>query len=162
MTLRVKTGALEPIRVPAWTKAGKPLTGATDLYIRIERVSDGYFLDWSDMTFKTAGWTTLNKMLTEVDATNLAGIYEVSGGFDLSTITNKTANDDYTVYPLQTPGSNAQLPASDVIQEGDWVDEAASGTPTAVASAVWDESASAHGTAGTFGKQVNDTRTRMG
>lgn len=100
----------EPIKVKAKTKIGNDLTGATDLYVRIMRCSDDFFLDWDDMTFKSSGWTTINKLLTEVDATNAPGLYKVTGGFDTSLLTNPTADDNLIVMAVQTPGTNAVLP----------------------------------------------------
>lgn len=122
-TTRIKTGATEPIRVLAVDKKGAPLTLLTDLFVRLERESDGLFLDWADLTFKSSLWTTKEKPIVEVDATNLPGVYEVVGRLDFSALTNKVPNDDYTVFPLQTPGTNAFLSPPGAIQEGDWVDE---------------------------------------
>ncbi len=48
---------------------------AATFTLRIVRSSDGYMLDWSDWTFKTSGWTTLNQAATEHDATNNPGVY---------------------------------------------------------------------------------------
>jgi len=121
-TTRITTGATEPISIYAVNAAGNPLTGLTDLYVRIRRVSDGFFLDWTGMTFKSTGWTTLNKTLTEASATNAPGVYEVTGGLNTGAITNVTANDDYQVVPLQTPGTTARLPGPGVISVGKWVD----------------------------------------
>lgn len=114
-----QTNSVEPIQVFAVSTAtGLPLTGATDLFVRIRRVSDGFYFNWSDSTFKSSGWTTLNQILTEQDATNAAGLYAVTGGFDLSAVTNKAASDTYTVIPLQTPGTSAILPTPDDFREG--------------------------------------------
>ncbi len=110
---------VEPIQVFAVSVAtGAPLTGATDLFVRLRRVSDGFYFDWSDSTFKSSGFTTLNQTLTEQDATNAAGLYAVTGGFDLSAVTNKAVSDTYVVIPLQTPGTSAILPTPDDFREG--------------------------------------------
>lgn len=130
----IRTGDTEPIRVFAVDGNSAPLTGLTDLYVRIERDSDGFLFDWGDSTFKASGWTTLNKLLTELDATNLAGMYEVVGGFDTSAILNPTADDTYTVYPLQTPGVNARLPAPASFAVGRWVDTIATNLDAAVST----------------------------
>lgn len=119
----IATSKIEPIRVYVVDGNSAPLTGLTDLYVRIERESDGFFYDWNDWTFKSGGWTTLNKLLSEIDATNLAGLYEVTGGFDTDIITNPTSNERYTVYPLQTPGTTARLPSPVSFDQGFWVDE---------------------------------------
>jgi hypothetical protein len=162
---RIKTGATEPIRVYAVDKKGVALTGLSDLFMRVERESDNFFYDFADATFKSSGWTTKEQVLAEVDATNLAGTYEIAGGLDFSAITNKVANDDYTVYPLQTPGTDARLPAPGVIQEGDWVDEALAMNQFE-SGAVWIDffggtagTAFPIGTIGTPSNNVNDAKT---
>lgn len=119
---RVKSNIVEPVRLYVVDKTGKPRIGETTITIRIERESDGWFLDFADMTFKGSGWAILNQSVVEVDATNLAGVYGWVGGFDFSAITNKIANDDYTIYPDGGSGP-AVLSNPGVIQEGDWVDE---------------------------------------
>jgi len=119
----VLTGATEPIQVYAVNAVGNPLTGLTDLYVRVRRFSDGFYLDWNDMTFKSSGWTTLNKLLTELDATNAPGLYSVTGGLNTGSITNPATDDTYTVISLQTPGVTARLPSPAEIKMGRWVDQ---------------------------------------
>lgn len=121
--VRIQTGATEPIEVFAVDSLGVALTGLTDLYVRIRRASDGKFLDWADMTFKSVGWTTLNKVLAELNATNAPGLYGVTGGINTGSITNVIANDTYTVYPLQTPGTTARLPGPGQLEMGSWADK---------------------------------------
>jgi hypothetical protein len=120
---RIQTDATEPIYVYAVKGNGNPLTGKTDLYVNVRRDSDGFFYDWNDNTFKSSGWTTLNKLLTEISATNAPGVYYVSGGFDTSAIVSKATDDSYQVIPLQTPGTDARLPGPIEIKEGDFVDD---------------------------------------
>jgi hypothetical protein len=152
MNVRITTGATEPISVYAVNTAGNPITGLTDLYVRIRRVSDGFFLDWTGYTFKSTGWTTLNKSLTEISATNAPGLYEVTGGLPTASITNPTANDDYQVIPVQTPGTNARLPSPAVIQVGKWVDNVdATISSRATVAGVWDELLSGHVVVGSAG-----------
>jgi len=53
-----------------------PITGgAASTSIKIRRVVDDYLLDWNDMTFKAAGWTTPATTLAEISAVNLPGAY---------------------------------------------------------------------------------------
>lgn len=118
---RIQSGATEPIQLFAVGANGNPLSGLTDLYVRVRR-GDGLLLDWSDYTFKAAGWTTLNCLLAEADGVNAPGLYEVTGGLNTSSITNAVANDYYTVVPLQTPGNTARLPAPGQIAVGKWAD----------------------------------------
>lgn len=121
--VRIASGATEPIQVYATNRAGAPLTGKTDLYIRIRRLTDGQLLDWNDDTFKASGWTTLDQVLSEVDATNFPGLYGVN--WDTSAVTNKASDDTYQVLPVQTPGTDAVLPGPGEIKEGQWVDDIA-------------------------------------
>lgn len=116
MTYRViSKGETESIKVYAVDKKGTPLTGKTDLFIRIQRSSDNWFLDWNDKLFKSSGHGTLNQILTEVDATNAPGLYEVTDGFD-SGPTNLAVNDALNIIPLQTPGTDAMLPSPAELQ----------------------------------------------
>jgi len=121
---RIQTGAIEPIEVYAVDIRGKALTGLLDLYVRIRRSSNGQFLDWSDMTFKTSGHVLLNKPLTEMNLTLAPGVYKVVGDFNTSIIVNPIANDSYLVIPLQTPGTTAFLPGPGQIDVGGWADSA--------------------------------------
>jgi hypothetical protein len=124
MTVWVQTGAVEPIQTYIVDVVGTPITGLTDLYVRLRRLN-GHFLDWSDMTFKAAGWTTLDKLLTEQDAVNAPGLYEVTGGLDTSALTNAVDDDVYTVITRQTPGTNAIVPAPEELRVGRWADDIA-------------------------------------
>jgi hypothetical protein len=120
---RIQTGSIEPIEAWIAGDTGAPLTGLTDCYVRLRRLSDGRYLDWSDMTFKASGWVVLSKILTELDATRAPGMYSVVGGLDTGAVTNHVNNDTYTVYPLQDPGNTAVLPAPGEILVGRWLDD---------------------------------------
>jgi hypothetical protein len=119
--VRIQSGATEPIQLYVVGANGNPLTGLADLYVRVRR-GDGLFLDWNDMTFKSVGWATLNQALSEASAANAPGLYEVTGGLNTGAIIAPNPNDYYTVIPLQTPGSNARLPAPGQIAVGKWAD----------------------------------------
>jgi hypothetical protein len=122
-SVRIQTGATEPITVKALAKNGSPLTGLTDLFIRIRRFSDGFFLDFADTTFKASPGTINSAALSEISATNAPGVYELSNGFDFSTITNAAADDTYIIIVIQTPGTNAVLPGPGEVKEGQYVDD---------------------------------------
>ena len=126
----VKTGATEPITVFILDSSGDPLTALTDVYVRLRRLSDGFYYDWATATFKAAGWTTLNQLLTEVDAVYSPGEYEVTGGLLTTGFSGR-----YIVSPLQTPGTNAKLPAPAELEVGGWVDETYTGSTAAQAAA---------------------------
>ena len=66
---QIEVGDVEPIVV------NTNRTGQT-VEIRICRHSDGFFLDWSDDTFKTvASVVTLDQVLVAKDAVNAPGLY---------------------------------------------------------------------------------------
>lgn len=44
--------------------------------VSFRRLSDSQYLDWNDTTFKASGWTTKAGSLTEIDSTNLPGVYQ--------------------------------------------------------------------------------------
>lgn len=123
MTERIRTGNVEPVEVYITNRRSEPLTGLTSIYVRVRRVSDGYYLDWNDLTFKNTGWTTLNQITTEVDATNFPGLYKVTGGLDTSSITNPTADDDYQILTLESPADEAVVPPPALLRVGQWVDQ---------------------------------------
>lgn len=117
MALRVKTGTIEPIFVFVTDRAGVPLPGLSDLFVRVRR-SDGLWLDWSDLVFKSSGWTLRDKPLTEADASLAPGLYGVLGGLD----TTGHEDADCVLWPLQSPGDDAVLPSPEELKIGQWVD----------------------------------------
>lgn len=119
----IRNGDTEPIQAEVRNQSGEPLTGLTDIFVRVRRDSDGQFFDWSDSTFKAAGHVAIAQLLSEVDATNAPGLYEVTGGFDTSTVVNVVLNDRYVVFPFQTPGTDALLPSPGAFRVGQWVQD---------------------------------------
>jgi hypothetical protein len=83
------------------------ITGHT-VSIRICRHSDGFYLDWSDDTFKTAGSVvTMSQPLMEKDATNAPGIYVLSSvshpdGLDTSSLSTLNPAVDETLIVMAT------------------------------------------------------------
>lgn len=53
-----------PIEVSLSERGTGGITGESPVY-RLRRVSDGYYLDFDDNTFKNSAWTTKQKPLTE-------------------------------------------------------------------------------------------------
>jgi hypothetical protein len=124
--VRVETDSIEPIMTFALDSTGDPITGLTNVAIRIRRQSDNYYFDWSDDTFKAgASVVTLLQALSEVDAVRSPGVYELTGGWDLSDIVNPVVDDTYFVTAIQdgSPQSATNFPASGEIKEGQWVDD---------------------------------------
>lgn len=126
MTSPIQTGVLEPITVFIVNALGDPLAGLTDIVVRVRRRSDGRFLDWDSYpatSFEAAPVAIDSPILTEVDAANAPGLYELAGGLDTSQIGNLVADDHYLVYPVQTIGSSAKLPAPEEFRVGHWADK---------------------------------------
>ena len=97
--------------------SGDPLTGLTDVYVKIMRLSDGYFYDWLDSLFK-ATVVNANKLLTEISAANHPGMYQVAGGIDTTGFSGA-----YHIIALQTPGSTAKIPTPEEMRVGGRADD---------------------------------------
>lgn len=103
MSNLISTGDVEQIRLVLKNSLGNDLLGATGLLVRIQRASDGFYLDHDDATFKSSGWTTRDEAAVEVDQALLPGIYELSGGFDSGGIANLVPDDTYIVFAVKGP-----------------------------------------------------------
>ena len=68
-TTRIQNSQSEQVELLLTDYDNAPITGAS-VSIRIRRISDDYFYDWDDSTFKASGWTTIADTMSEVDATN--------------------------------------------------------------------------------------------
>jgi len=100
----VRPSSTERIHALALDESLDPVTGKTDLLISIWRVSDGFYLDFNDSTFKAAGWTTRQTPMTEFDATNAPGEYY----YDFSV---PAGDEVYIARVDQSPGTDvANLP----------------------------------------------------
>ena len=105
-----------------------PVTGLTNIKVKIRRLSDGRAFDWSTNQFETLP-VQLLQALTEVDAAQFPGEYRLDSGshvkgFNTAAITNKVADDTYRVTVIQdgAPQSAANVPQIGEIKEGDFVD----------------------------------------
>ncbi len=93
MPLKIPNGGSEPLySAGLLDAAGTLLTGLVNVLLRIRRDSDGFYYDFADDTFK-ASPGTIEIAMTEVDATELPGVYRYE--FDLGIVTNETLNDVY-------------------------------------------------------------------
>lgn len=108
--------------------AGQPLTGLSNIKIKIRRASDNYYLDWTDNTFK-ASPTQLLQQLAEVSALLSPGEYFLntvthSGGFDTSTLIITTEIESFTITAVQDGvGLAANMPQMGEIKMGGYVDK---------------------------------------
>ena len=58
---------------------GDLITGASDVTLRIQRVADGHWYDWSDDAFKAGGSVVdIDEPMPEVDATRAPGLYSAT------------------------------------------------------------------------------------
>lgn len=64
------------IKFGLFDASGNPITGTNLLVCKIKRDTDDYFYDFSDGTFKAAGWTMLAGVMTEIDPPIVPGEYE--------------------------------------------------------------------------------------
>jgi hypothetical protein len=151
----IKPGAKEPIEVQVFDRYWEiPLLGKTDLYVKIRRIADAFFLDWNDNTFKNpATVITLRAVLSEVSPTYSPGIYQLNRapghirGFDTSQITNAGVTDVYDVTIEQVGGTDgAGLPIGYELHV-----RADATLPTEIADAVWDAMQVDHDVLGSFG-----------
>lgn len=130
MALKIPNGGSEPLySAGLMDAAGTLLTGLSDVYLRIRRDSDGYYYDFADDTFK-ASPGSIQVAMTEVDATNLAGVYRWN--FDLSSVTNEVEND---VYHFRVTCSSAvNVPQEEIILTTDLAAKAGWGDYTFTAT----------------------------
>jgi hypothetical protein len=109
----IRLGQVEPITAFVVDNSGDPLPGKSDIFIKIRRYSDSFYLDWSDDTFKVFGAVTdINQQLIPVDNTGSPGEYHLNTvahvlGWDTSKVTNISDNDVYVVTATQAPASDA-------------------------------------------------------
>jgi hypothetical protein len=79
MSEYIQASTAEPVKFLAVDSNGAALTGVTDLLMRVERGSDGFFYDFNDSTFKTpASVTTITATLSAVSATYAPGLYSAT------------------------------------------------------------------------------------
>ena len=126
----ISSKTIEPIQVYALDSYNAPVSGLTNLFLKIRRKSDDFVLDWSDNTFKTAGSVvTSTWVLTEIDGTNLPGEYKFTktgyiNGFDPAAVTNIVANDTYFFRVTQVGSATAfNMPQVGEVTLGGYVDE---------------------------------------
>jgi hypothetical protein len=129
-SIRIQSGKKEPIAVLILNQSGQELTGKTDIKIKIRRISDGFYLDWSDNTFKSAvSVVILLQVLQEISALYSPGEYQLNkpghiNGFDTLTITNPNSDDTYYVTGIQDGGVDASnVPMVGELKVGDYVDD---------------------------------------
>jgi hypothetical protein len=118
---QIQTGTTEPIKLDVRDSGGAGLTGATGVLARIHRASDDQFFDWTDLVFRSSGWTVRDIVCTEVDATLLPGVYEAPGGFPTGSVTGLSPDDTYLVYPINSGAPDtvgAVLPPPDELKVG--------------------------------------------
>ena len=57
---------------------GNPISGSTDLELKVKRDADDHFYDFDDGSFKASGHVSISTQLSEPDAVNMPGEYEAS------------------------------------------------------------------------------------
>jgi hypothetical protein len=143
-TKRIQTGAKEPIEVLIVDRQDRPqpLTGLTDIKLKIRRVSDDKWFDWADNYFRASP----GQKLIVLDPIG-EGEYRLDNvdhvrGFDTSKIQNKTWDEVYRLMVVQDGGTGAgNVPQVGELHEGDWLDYinqaiSANASPAEVAAAL--------------------------
>lgn len=127
-SVRIKTGEKEPIVVLIVDKNGDPLTGLTNAKIKVRRGSDGFYLDWSDNTFR-ASPTQLLEALEEISSVYSPGEYQLNtpthvDGFDTSTFVQLVDEEQYFITAIQDGADTASnVPQIGEIKAGGFVDD---------------------------------------
>lgn len=128
-SVRVQTGAIEPIEAMALDIFGEPLTGKTDIKVWIRRISDNFYYDWSNNTFESSP-AQLSQELVEISSSKSPGEYRLYSppyhinGFDTGAPTNKVMDDTYEITVDQVGGSDvSNLPEIGEIKVGQFVDD---------------------------------------
>ena len=122
--VRIERSVVEPIAVYVTRNNGLPRTGLAvgDIVVKIQRLDDSFWLDWSDLTFKAKGAVVdLDADTTEDDATDNPGVYEVAGGLDFSAVVGLTLNDNLLVIAEQVAGATSRVPPPAELKVGQWV-----------------------------------------
>lgn len=130
MVAAVQERRVEPILILVLDQVRQPLTAKTDIMLRIERLSDNRYFDWSDNTFKVgASVVTMLQVLEEVSSIYSPGWYRLntvthSYGLHLDEITNAVEKDSYVVTAIQQPATDAaNVPQAGEIKVGKFVIE---------------------------------------
>jgi hypothetical protein len=125
----IQADDIEPIVVLALDDLRDPVTGKTDVKLKIYRKYDDYFLDWDDNQFKPAvSVTTLTLQMEEVNAVYAPGEYRLNygahiKGFNPASITNAQSEDVYFFIAIQDGGTDvANLPQVGQIRVGGYID----------------------------------------
>jgi len=125
---RIKTGEKEPIIVMVVDSVDQPMTGLTNVKIKVRRTSDNFYLDWSDNEFK-ASPTQLLQELDEVSSALSPGEYYLNtpthvDGFDTSTLGPTQPIESYVVTAVMDGGGDAaNMPQIGEIKMGGFVDD---------------------------------------
>lgn len=144
--------------------AGDHVTGQT-VTLKIKRVSDGYWYDFSDSTFKNTGWTNKSTNLTE-DSTE--GFYY----YLFNPPASETAAEQYQflvdnasatygdhqseLVSYQSIGTSTFNSASNQVIVATNNDKTGYALSAGGVDAIWDEATSGHSTAGSYGKLITD------
>lgn len=114
-SVRIQNGQTERIEAVMLDAMGVALTGLSDVFLFVRRISDDKFLDFDDNTFKSSGWTDIDQVMTEVDAMNAAGTY----GYDFDT----AGFDDNTYEIRVTSATGVNVPQVGELKVGDVMDD---------------------------------------
>jgi len=122
---RIQTGGSDRI-VTAVLHAGdpsSPLTGLATVVLSIWRMN-GAAIEWydfSDLTFKAAGWTTLQQVMAALDTARSPGVYQYL--WATAGITNPNADDSYFYRVTDTSSQARNIPQEGMLDVGQYPDK---------------------------------------
>jgi len=94
-------------RIPRLVRLPSKADGqAATLVWKLARASDWFLFDWSDESFKASGWGDVDGASTEVDATNLPGVYRVTTPPDMEDTTEFTTGWYYLFFEESASGEH--------------------------------------------------------
>jgi len=83
--------------------------GAASTEVRLYRMSDQSYWDFNDSSWKTSGWTTITAAMSEVDATDVPGVYRYTLDYTGWADGFYHIYCDYTGVPKQGGGRDFRL-----------------------------------------------------
>jgi len=120
-----QSNGIEPVVVMVLGVNGEPLTSKTDIKLKIRRISDGRYFDWTDNTFKSAVFVVeMLTVLQEISSVYSPGEYFLNktghqNGFNVNSIVNPIYDDIYFIIADQDGGTDAaNLPQVGELKSG--------------------------------------------
>lgn len=116
-SVRVPNSTTERIYATALNSSGAPITALSNMLLEICRLSDGYYFDFNDSTFKNTGWVARTQIMSELSAAYSPGVYY----YDWDT----TGHDDNNYFLRVTSATAVNDPIEGELKVGGFIDDLA-------------------------------------